>query len=84
MRTVVTGASAGEGSATGSWGRLTGRPPQLTAEVVRACASNAEVSREKAGRELGFSLRDPVGSHRDALAWYSSEGLLAARPHAAA
>lgn len=55
---------------------VTRKDPFLTPDVLRASVSNAVVSREKAERELGYSVRDLRESLRDAAAWYRERGWL--------
>lgn len=53
---------------------VTRKDPFLTPDVLRASVSNAVVSRDKAERELGYSVRDLRESLRDAAAWYRERG----------
>ena len=57
---------------------LARKEPFLTADVLRASVSNEVVSRDKAERELGYSVRDLRESLRDAVAWYRERGWLEA------
>jgi dihydroflavonol-4-reductase len=57
---------------------VTRKDPFLTADVLRASVSNEVVSRDKAERELGYTVRDLRESLRDAVAWYRERGWLSA------
>jgi dihydroflavonol-4-reductase len=55
---------------------LTRTDPFITADMLRASVSNAEVSHDKAARELGYTIRPLEDSLRDAVAWYRDRGWL--------
>ncbi|MFW2390379.1 MAG: NAD-dependent epimerase/dehydratase family protein [Polyangiales bacterium] len=55
---------------------LTKTEPFITADMLRASVSNEVVSRDKAERELGYSIRSLRDSLGDALNWYGERGWL--------
>jgi dihydroflavonol-4-reductase len=55
---------------------VTKRDPFITADMLRASVSNAVVSRDKAERELGYSVRPLRDSLGDAVDWYRERGWL--------
>jgi dihydroflavonol-4-reductase len=55
---------------------ITKREPFITADMLRASVSNAVVSRDKAQRELGYTIRPLRESLTDAVAWYRQRGWL--------
>lgn len=55
-------------------GRLKGETPVFTAGTLRAAVSNVSVQRDKAARELGFTLRSMDTSFADAFAFYRDQG----------
>jgi dihydroflavonol-4-reductase len=55
---------------------VTKRDPFITADMLRASVSNAVVSRDKAERELGYSVRPLRESLGDAVDWYRERGWL--------
>lgn len=58
--------------------RLSGERPQLTPYAVEVLQSNANISHDKATRELGYQPRPLADAVRDALHWYreNKESLL--------
>jgi dihydroflavonol-4-reductase len=52
------------------------KDPFITADMLRASVSNAVVSRDKATRELGYSVRPLQESLSDAVQWYRERGWL--------
>lgn len=57
---------------------LTKKDPFLTGDMLRASVSNAVVSRDKAQRELGYTLRPLRESLADAVSFYEEQGWLRA------
>lgn len=57
-------------------GRLRGETPVFTAGTLRAAVSNVSVDRDKAIRELGFTLRSMDDSFADAFRFYREQGWL--------
>lgn len=57
---------------------ITKADPFITADMLRASVSNAVVSRDKAVRELGYSIRPLRESLTDAVAFYEGQGWLTA------
>ncbi|MFK7988473.1 MAG: NAD-dependent epimerase/dehydratase family protein [Sandaracinaceae bacterium] len=57
-------------------GRLRGETPVFTAGTLRAAVSNVSVCRDKATRELGFTLRPMDTSFADAFSFYREQGWL--------
>lgn len=55
---------------------VTKSDPFITADMLRASVSNAVVSHDKAGRELGYAIRPLRESLTDAVAWYRERGWL--------
>lgn len=55
---------------------VTKSDPFITADMLRASVSNAVVSHDKAGRELGYVIRPLRESLTDAVAWYRERGWL--------
>lgn len=55
---------------------ITKQDPFITADMLRASVSNAVVSRDKAERELGYTVRPLRDSLGDAVAWYRERGWL--------
>lgn len=55
---------------------VTKQDPFITADMLRASVSNAVVSRAKAARELGYSIRPLRDSLSDAVDWYRGRGWL--------
>jgi len=59
-------------------GALTKKDPLITSDILRASVSNAVVSRDKAQRELGYTIRPLRESLTDALSFYEEQGWLRA------
>lgn len=57
---------------------VTRKEPFITADMLRASVSNEVVSRDKASRELGYTIRTLRESLTDAVAWYRERGWLGA------
>jgi dihydroflavonol-4-reductase len=55
---------------------ITKKDPFITADMLRASVSNAVVSRDKAHRELGYTIRPLRESLADAVEWYRQRGWL--------
>jgi len=55
---------------------VTKKDPFITADMLRASVSNAVVSRDKAYRELGYTIRPLRESLTDAVEWYRQRGWL--------
>jgi dihydroflavonol-4-reductase len=55
---------------------VTKKDPFITADMLRASVSNAVVSRDKAYRELGYTIRPLRESLADAVEWYRQRGWL--------
>lgn len=55
---------------------ITKNDPFITADMLRASVSNAVVSRDKAHRELGYTIRPLRESLADAVEWYRQRGWL--------
>lgn len=55
---------------------VTRKDPFITADMLRASVSNAVVSRDKAYRELGYTIRPLRESLTDAVEWYRQRGWL--------
>ena len=55
---------------------VTKQDPFITADMLRASVSNAVVSRDKAERELGYTIRPLRDSLSDAVEWYRERGWL--------
>lgn len=54
------------------------KDPFITGDMLRASVSNAVVSRDKAHRELGYTIRTLRESLSDAVSFYQSQGWLRA------
>ena len=57
---------------------VTKKDPFITADMLRASVSNAVVSRDKAQRELGYTIRPLRESLADAVSFYEEQGWLRA------
>lgn len=57
---------------------ITKKDPLITGDILRASVSNAVVSRDKAYRELGYTIRPLRESLTDALSFYEEQGWLRA------
>ncbi|MDH3199745.1 MAG: NAD-dependent epimerase/dehydratase family protein [Myxococcales bacterium] len=55
---------------------LAKKDPLLTGDILRASVSNAVVSRDKAQRELGYTIRPLRESLADAVSFYEEQGWL--------
>lgn len=55
---------------------MTKKDPFITADMLRASVSNEVVSRDKAARELGYSIRPLREALGDAVTWYRERGWL--------
>jgi dihydroflavonol-4-reductase len=57
---------------------VTKKDPFITADMLRASVSNAVVSRDKAQRELGYTIRPLRQSLAVAVSFYEEQGWLRA------
>jgi dihydroflavonol-4-reductase len=60
--------------------RLAGRTPQFTSYSLRTISSNADISHEKAGRELGYRPRPLEQTIADTVAWWQGHEHLSPAP----
>jgi dihydroflavonol-4-reductase len=67
-----------------AYARFMGQEPLFTPESLHALRANRCISREKAGRELGYAARPARETVADVYAWFLAEGVLSYLPPARA